>query len=66
MGKSCMLHNGLSQDQMDQRFEVITAPDVIDLLMGARAQEGTAHKKTRRHASGFFVLAPQAAHRTPV
>jgi predicted peroxiredoxin len=33
--KSCMLHNGLSAEQMDPRFEIITAPDVIDLLMGA-------------------------------
>lgn len=34
--KSCMLHNGLSAEQMDARFEIITAPDVIDLLMGAK------------------------------
>ncbi|RMX08921.1 sulfur reduction protein DsrE [Corticibacter populi] len=34
--KSCMLHNGLTAGQMDARFEIITAPDVIDLLMGAR------------------------------
>ena len=34
--KSCMLHNGLSAEQMDPRFEIITAPDVIDLLMGAK------------------------------
>ena len=33
--KSCMLHNGLSQEQMDKRFEIISAPDVIDLVMGA-------------------------------
>lgn len=33
--KSCMLHNGLSAEQMDVRFEIITAPDVIDMLMGA-------------------------------
>ena len=33
--KSCMLHHGLSAEQMDTRFEIITAPDVIDLLMGA-------------------------------
>ncbi|HDN7360673.1 TPA: DsrE family protein [Salmonella enterica subsp. enterica serovar Agona] len=33
--KSCMLHNGLSAEQMDARFEIITAPDVVDLLMGA-------------------------------
>lgn len=34
--KSCMLHNGLAAEQMDARYEIITAPDVIDLLMGAR------------------------------
>lgn len=34
--KSCMLHNGLNAEQMDARFEIITAPDVIDLLMGAK------------------------------
>ena len=33
---ACMIHNGLTAEQMDPRFEVITAPDVIDLLMGAR------------------------------
>jgi predicted peroxiredoxin len=33
--KSCMLHNGLSAEQMDARFEIITASDVIDMLMGA-------------------------------
>lgn len=34
--KACMLHNGLEADQMDARFEIITAPDVIDLLMNAK------------------------------
>ena len=33
---SCMIHNGLTADQMDTRFEVITAPDVIELLMAAK------------------------------
>lgn len=33
---SCMLHNGLSAEQMDPRFDIITAPDVVDLLMGAQ------------------------------
>ena len=33
--KSCMVHKGLSAEQMDARFEIVTAPDVIDLLMGA-------------------------------
>ena len=32
---SCMIHNGMSAEQMDPRFEIISAPDVIDLLMGA-------------------------------
>lgn len=34
--KSCMLHNGLQAEQMDALFEIITAPDVIDLVMGAK------------------------------
>lgn len=34
--KSCMLHNGLQAEQMDSRAEIITAPDVIDLVMGAK------------------------------
>lgn len=34
--QSCMVHHGFSKDQMDPRFEVITAPDVIELLMNAR------------------------------
>jgi predicted peroxiredoxin len=34
--KSCMEHNGLSADQLDTRFPVITADDVIDLVMAAR------------------------------
>ena len=34
--KSCMVHNGLEASQMDPRAEIITAPDVIDLLMGAK------------------------------
>lgn len=33
---ACMIHNGLNAQQMDPRFEVINAPDVIDLLMGAK------------------------------
>ena len=33
---SCMIHHGLSAEQMDPRYEVITAPDVIDLLMNAK------------------------------
>lgn len=34
--KSCMVHKGLSIEQMDAHFEIITAPDVIDLLMSAQ------------------------------
>lgn len=34
--KSCMLHNGLSAEQIDPRCIIITAPDVIDLVMGAK------------------------------
>ncbi len=34
--KSCMIHNGFREEQMDSRFAIIGAPDVIDLLMGAK------------------------------
>lgn len=34
--KACMLHHGLEADRMDGRYAIIGAPDVIDLLMGAR------------------------------
>lgn len=33
---ACMIHNGLTAEQMDPRFEVIAAPDVIELLMNAK------------------------------
>lgn len=33
---SCMIHNGMAAADMDPRFQVITAADVIDLLMGAK------------------------------
>lgn len=33
---SCMIHNGFTAEQMDTRFEIITAPDVIDLLMQSK------------------------------
>lgn len=33
---SCMLHNGFTAEQMDPRFEMITAPEVIDLLMQSK------------------------------
>ena len=32
----CMIHNGMTAEQMDPRFEIINAPDVIDLLMNAK------------------------------
>ncbi len=32
----CMIHNGMTAAQMDPRFEIINAPDVIDLLMNAK------------------------------
>lgn len=34
--KSCLVHNGFTEAEMDPRFEVITAPQVIDLLMNAK------------------------------
>ncbi|MFT0547329.1 DsrE family protein [Allopusillimonas ginsengisoli] len=33
---ACMIHNGMNAEQMDPRYTVISAPDVIDLLMGAK------------------------------
>ncbi len=33
---ACMIHNGMSAEQMDKRFEVIGAPDVVELLMNAK------------------------------
>ncbi|MBB4120873.1 DsrE family protein [Martelella radicis] len=32
---ACMKHNGFTAEDMDPEFEIITAPDVIDLLMNA-------------------------------
>lgn len=34
--KSCMLHHGFTAEQMAPGYEVITAPDVIDLTMAAK------------------------------
>lgn len=31
-----MTHNGMTAEQMDPRFSIISAPDVIDLLMQAK------------------------------
>lgn len=33
---SCMIHNGFTAEDMDTRYPVITAGDVIDLLMSAK------------------------------
>ena len=34
--KSCMVYNGLSAEQMDPRFGIVTAPEVVRLLMNAK------------------------------
>jgi len=33
---ACLLHNGFSPEDMDSRFELINAPDVVTLLMNAK------------------------------
>lgn len=33
---ACMQHNGFTAEQMDPAFEIVTAPDVVNLLMGAK------------------------------
>lgn len=33
---ACMLHNGFTAEEMDSRFELINAPDVVSLLMNAK------------------------------
>lgn len=33
---SCMIHNGFNAGQMVPGYEIITAPEVVDLLMAAR------------------------------
>ncbi|MDO6461875.1 DsrE family protein [Granulosicoccaceae sp. 1_MG-2023] len=33
---ACMLHNGMTADQMAPGYEIISAPDVVDLLMNAK------------------------------
>lgn len=33
---SCMEHNGFRPEQMDPRYVLINAPDVVSLLMGAK------------------------------
>lgn len=32
---SCMIHNGFAAADMDPRYAIITAPEVVDLLMSA-------------------------------
>lgn len=34
--RSCMIHNGMTEAQIDPRFKIITAPEVVELLMGAK------------------------------
>lgn len=34
--RSCMIHNGMTEAQMDPRFKIITAPEVVELLIGAK------------------------------
>ncbi len=33
---ACLLHNGFKPEQMDSRYVLINAPDVVSLLMGAK------------------------------
>ena len=33
---ACLLHNGFTPEDMDSRFELINAPDVVTLLMNAK------------------------------
>lgn len=33
---ACMIHNGFTAEEMDSRFELINAPDVVSLLMNAK------------------------------
>lgn len=34
--RACMVHNGIDETRLDPRCTVITAPDVVDLLMQAK------------------------------
>ncbi len=34
--RACMIHNGFTAEQMDPRFVLIDAPDVVTLLMNAK------------------------------
>nr|WP_321509520.1 DsrE family protein [uncultured Celeribacter sp.] len=33
---ACMIHNGFSAEEMDPDYEIITAPDVVTLMMEAK------------------------------
>lgn len=34
--KSCMIHNGFTAEQMVPEYEIVTAPEVVDLMMAAQ------------------------------
>lgn len=34
--KACMVHNGVAEDEIDSRFVVISADDVVPLIMNAQ------------------------------
>ncbi|MCL2346353.1 MAG: DsrE family protein [Desulfobulbus sp.] len=34
--KSCMIHNGFKEEDMAKEYEIVAAPDVVDLLMAAQ------------------------------
>ncbi len=34
--KSCMIHNGFTEAQMAPGYEIVAAPEVVDLLMAAK------------------------------
>ena len=33
---ACMQHNGFTAEQMDSRYAIVTAPEVVELLMSAK------------------------------
>ena len=33
---ACLQHNGFTPEQMDPRYTIITAPEVVDLMMAAK------------------------------
>ncbi|MDR1995211.1 DsrE family protein [Azonexus sp.] len=34
--KSCMIHKGFKEEDMASEYEIVTGPDVVDLLMAAK------------------------------